>query len=56
MRDMTKAELLALGRDLKSAKAAVLHKHGFTCAEIARIMCISEGNVRTIVKTSEDDK
>lgn len=56
MREMTKAELLLLGKDLKIAKAAVLHKHGFTCAEIARVMCMSESSVRKLVTTFESNK
>lgn len=54
MKDMTKKEMLLLGKDLKNAKILVLHKHGFTCGEIANIMGISESVVRKLVTSFED--
>lgn len=53
MKEMTKKELIQLGKDLKMAKALVLHKHGFSCAEIASVMGIAESTVRNLINTSE---
>ena len=54
MKEMTKKELLELGKDLKMAKILVLKKHGFTCAEIANVMGTSESVVRNLVASAEE--
>lgn len=56
MKNMTEKEILELGKDLKNAKIQVLHKHGFTCEEIATVMGIGESVVRRLVESAEDNK
>jgi hypothetical protein len=49
MKEMTNKEITMLGKDLKMAKMLVLHKYGFSCDEIARIVDAPESVVRNLV-------
>lgn len=53
MKDMTKKELIELGKDLKMAKVLVLHKHGFTVSEIASVLGTTESVIRKLIDTAE---
>lgn len=53
MKDLTTKELTLLGKDLNMAKILVLHKHGFSCAEIASVMGIAESVIRRTIDSAE---
>ena len=55
MKDMTRKELALLGKDLNTARIIVLHKHEFSCKEIAEITGISESIVRETINSIETD-
>ena len=55
MKTMTSKELLALGKDLRMARMQVLHKHGFTCEEIANVLGTKESVVRRIIESAENE-
>lgn len=54
MKTMSIKEQTELGKDLKMAKILVLHKHGFSCAEIAAVMDIPESVVRRLAETADN--
>ena len=49
MKTMTTKELTLLGKDLNNAKILVLHKHGFSCEEIAIVCGVPESIVRALI-------
>lgn len=56
MKEMTKKELILLGKDLKIAKVLVLLKHGFSVEEISAIVGIPEASVRKLSASAEETK
>lgn len=55
MKSMTTKELTLLGKDLNNAKILVMHKHGFSCEEIAAAMGAPESVVRNLVTKFENE-
>ena len=56
MKTMTTKERTELGKDVRMAVMAVLHKHGFSAVEISAIMDAPESVVRNYINRIENDK
>ena len=48
-KNLTKKDLILLGKDLMNAKIAVLYKHNFSCSEISEITGVNESVVRNLL-------
>ena len=48
-KNLTKKDLILLGKDLMNAKIAVLYKHNFSCSEISEITGVKESVVRNLL-------
>ena len=47
--NLTKKDLILLGKDLMNAKIAVLYKHNFSCSEISEITGVKESVIRKLL-------
>ena len=47
--NLTKKDLILLGKDLMKAKIAVLYKHNFSCSEISEITGVKESVIRNLL-------
>ena len=47
--NLTKKDLILLGKDLMNAKIAVLYKHNFSCSEISEITGVKESVIRNLL-------
>lgn len=56
MKEWTKKELAAFGKDLRMAKLGVLCKYGFSDTEIANVLGVSESMVRKLINELEIEK
>ena len=48
-KNLTKKDLILLGKDLMNAKIAVLYKHNFSCSEISEITGVKESVIRNLL-------
>ena len=48
-KNLTKKDLILLGKDLMTAKIAVLYKHNFSCSEISEITGVKESVIRNLL-------
>ena len=47
--NLTKKDLILVGKDLMNAKIAVLYKHNFSCSEISEITGVKESVIRNLL-------
>lgn len=47
--NLTKKDLILLGKDLMNAKIVVLYKHNFSCSEISEITGVKESVIRNLL-------
>lgn len=55
MKEWTKKEIAAFGKDLRKAKLGVLIKYGFSDTEIANVLGVSESMVRRYIAELENE-
>lgn len=48
-KNLTKRDLILLGKDLMNAKIAILYKHNFSCSEISEITGVKESVIRNLL-------
>ena len=48
-KNLTKKDLILLGKDLMNAKIAVLYKYNFSCSEISEITGVKESVIRNLL-------